>query len=218
MSDFAAARTSMVDCQIRPSDVTKYPIINAFLTIAREDFVPADRRSIAYVGEHVDLGSGRALLDSRTFAKMLDALNIGPEDNVLDLGIGLGYSTAVLAMMANFVVGVESNEELAAQAEANLTEASADNAYVVQGPLGQGAAKQGPYDAIVLQGAIEEFDETLVGQLKEGGRVCAIIAENGASSCQIGVKRGGKLSWRKDFDATAPLLEEFKAERPFTFA
>lgn len=218
MTDFSAARTAMVDCQVRPSDVTKYPIIDAFLSTPRENFVPADKRAVAYVGEHIALSQDRYLLDARTFAKMLDALNVTTDDNILDLGCGLGYSTAILAKMSNFVVGVETDAELAEQAEANLSDAGIDNAYVMAGSLPQGASKHGPYDAIVFQGMIEAFPATLASQLKEGARVCAVYAENGASACKIGINRNGDITWRADFDATAPLLSEFAAERPFTFA
>jgi len=100
MIDYAAARVAMVDRQVRPSDVTRYPIIAAMLDVPREDFVPEALRPVAYLGEHVPLAPGRVLLDPRVFAKLVDALVVEPNDLVLDLGCGLGYSTAVLARMA----------------------------------------------------------------------------------------------------------------------
>ncbi len=100
MLDNAANRTMMVDTQVRPSDVTKFPIIDAMLTVRREAFVPQSKRNVAYVGENIDIGVGRVVLEPRTFAKMLDALDIQRSDVVLDIGCGLGYSSAVLAHMA----------------------------------------------------------------------------------------------------------------------
>lgn len=100
MPDFAARRTMMVDTQVRPNDVTKFPVIEAMLTIPREDFVPASRRAVAYSGENLDIGKGRVLLEPRTLAKMVDALDIQPTEMVLDLGCGYGYSAAVIARMA----------------------------------------------------------------------------------------------------------------------
>ena len=118
MIDYAAAREAMVDRQVRTADVTLYPIIDAMLAVPREDFVPLELRPVAYLGEHVPLAPGRVLLDPRVFAKLLDALNVGPRDLVLDVGCGLGYSTAVLARMAEAVVALEADPAMAAEAEA----------------------------------------------------------------------------------------------------
>ena len=103
MIDFAQRRTMMVDTQVRPNDVTKFPIIEAMLAIPREVFVPGAQREAAYVGGNVEIAPGRVVLEARTLAKMLDALDIRPSDLVLDVGCGLGYSTAVIARMAEAV-------------------------------------------------------------------------------------------------------------------
>ena len=107
MTDFTNRRTLMVDTQVRPSDVTKFPIIEAMLHVRREVFVPDDKLEAAYAGENLPLGPGRVILEPRTFAKMLDGLAIEPTELVLDLGCGLGYSSAVLARLAEAVVAVE---------------------------------------------------------------------------------------------------------------
>ena len=114
MSEFATRRVMMVDTQVRPSDVTKFPIIDAMLSVPRETFVPDDKREVAYVGENLALAPGRVVLEARTLAKLLDALDVQPGDLVLDLGCGLGYSTAVIARLAETVVAVEEDEALAA--------------------------------------------------------------------------------------------------------
>ncbi len=106
MTDFSTRRLMMVDTQIRPSDVTKFPIIDALLAVPREVYVPRDRRETAYMSDNLPIGSGRVILEPRTFAKFLDALNIQPDEAVLDLGCGLGYSTAVIARLAEAVVAV----------------------------------------------------------------------------------------------------------------
>lgn len=215
MTDFAARRTMMVDTQVRPSDVTKYPIIEAMLSIPREAFVPADKREAAYVGEHVALGGGRVVIDPRTLAKMLDALDVQPTETVLDLGCGLGYSTAVIARMAEAVVAVEEDEAMAAEAQRILSSHGADNAAVVTGKLAQGAAKSGPYDVIVLQGAIEQLPEAIAAQLKEGGRVAALFMEGNLGVLRVGYKIDGRITWRQAFNASAPVLPGFAAHRAF---
>lgn len=218
MTDYNTARTAMVDCQIRPSDVTKYPIIEAFLTTPREAYVPSDDRSIAYAGEHIALDNGRVLLDARTFAKMLDAVNVQPNELVLDLGCGLGYSTAIIATMAEAVVAVESDTDMATTATNTLSEQSIDNAFVTTGDLTQGNAKNGPYDVIILQGSIDEVPATLTGQLKDGGRICAIFRDGSFGECRIGYKSHNKLSWRTVFNASAPLINGFESKPEFKFA
>lgn len=217
MTDFTAARTMMVDTQVRPADVTKFPIIHAMLTVPREEFVPRSRRDTAYVGENIDLGGSRVVLEPRTFAKMLDGLDVRPDDLVLDIGPAFGYSTAVLSRLAEAVVAVEEDATLAREAEQALSEWGADNAAIVEGPLAEGAPKHGPYDAIVVEGAVQRVPEGLLGQLKEGGRIACLFQESGLGVCRIGHCMDGHVSWRYAFNAGAPILPGFGAQRTFVF-
>lgn len=205
----------MVDTQIRPSDVTKFPIIDAMLSVPREAFVPDALREAAYVGENLDTGDGRTMLDPRTLAKMIDALEITPAHVILDIGCGLGYSTAVLARLGEFVVAVEDDAGRAADAQELLSEQGVDNAAVMEGPLNAGSAKSGPYDIIILQGAIEVLPDALTDQLREGGRVAAVFAEGALGVVRIGHKIDGAMNWRFAFNAGAPLLAGFEKSTAF---
>jgi len=216
MTDFTARRTMMVDTQIRPSDVTKFPIIEAMLSVPREEFVPADKIDSAYVEENVDLGGSRVVLEPRTLAKMLDALDIQADELVLDLGCGLGYSSAVMARMAEAVVAVEDDEARADEAQAALSRAGADNVAVHVGALAEGAAKHGPYDVVVLQGAAEHLPEAIIDQVKEGGRIAALLVEGALGTVKIGYKIDGVMSWRFAFNAGAPVLPGFERHQAFT--
>lgn len=206
----------MVDTQVRPSDVTKFPIIDALLGVAREDYVPDSKRDAAYIGENIDIGEGRVLLEARTLAKMLDAADVQPNDVVLDLGCGLGYSTAVLARLADFVVAVEDDAARAEEAQQILSANGVDNAAVFQGPLADGAAKNGPYDLIILQGAVETIPDGLLAQVKEGGRMVAIFAEGALGVVRVGRKIDGAMNWRMSFNAGAPVLDGFTKDAAFT--
>ncbi|QUJ75278.1 protein-L-isoaspartate O-methyltransferase [Sulfitobacter albidus] len=216
MTDFSARRTMMVDTQVRPSDVTKFPIIDAMLSVAREDFVPAARREAAYVGENLDLGQGRVVLEPRTLAKMLDTLAIGPEELVLDIGCGLGYSTAVIARLAQAVVAVEADEAYVREAQDALAASGVDNAVVQAGDMAAGAAEHGPYDVIVLQGGVMELPDALLDQLKEGGRIAALFMHDALGEVRVGHKRAGQISWRLAFNASAPVLPGFARARAFS--
>ena len=215
MTDYASRRTMMVDTQVRPSDVTKFPIIDAMLAVPREAFVPDGKREAAYVGENLDIGGGRVLLEPRTLAKMIDALDIQPGHVVLDVACGLGYSTAVLSRMCDFVVAIEDDEARAEEAQSILSGQGADNAAVMFGPLAEGAAKSGPYDVIILQGGAEQVPAAILGQLREGGRIAAVFAEGTLGVVRIGYKIDGVVNWRFSFNASAPVLKGFEKHRAF---
>ena len=216
MTDYTTRRTTMVDTQIRPSDVTKFPIIEAMLNVAREEFVPDRLREAAYVGENLDLGQGRVMLEPRTLAKMLDALDLQRSDLVLDLGCGLGYSAAVAARLAEAVVAVESDEAMADEAQAILSREGADNVIRHQAPLAEGAPQHGPYDAIMVQGGVTEVPEALIGQIKDGGRIACLFMHGALGVVRIGYWLDGKISWRDAFNASAPVLAGFEKQTEFS--
>ena len=211
MSDFQSRRITMVDTQVRPQDVTKFPIIAAMLAVPREDFVPQAAREAAYVGGNIPLGPRRVVLEARSLAKLLDALDIVPGEKVLCLGAGYGYGAAVLAEMGAQVVAVEEDATMAAAAATGLQ----GQAKVVQAALTKGAPLDGPYDVILVEGGAESFPATLEAQVKDGGRLAAIFMEGALGVARIGYKQYGHVTWRFGFNATAPVLPGFEAARGF---
>jgi protein-L-isoaspartate(D-aspartate) O-methyltransferase len=185
------------------------------LRVPREIYVPAAMRDVAYVGENVDLGGGRVVLDPRVLAKMLNALDVQPDEMVLDIGCGLGYSTAVLARLAEAVVAVEADAEMAADAETLLSGQAVDNAAVIGGALAAGCSKHGPFDAITIQGGIETLPDAIADQLNEGGRIAAIFMQGALGECRIGQKFNDRIVWRMAFNATAPVLAGFEKSPEF---
>ncbi len=216
MTDFSTRRTMMVDTQVRPSDVTKFPIIDAMLSVPREAFVPRALREAAYMGENLALGGTRVILEPRTLAKALDALDISGDEVVLDVGCALGYSTAVMSRMAELVVGVEEEDTMAQEAQSILLDHGADNAVVHHGPLTEGAAEHGPYDVIMVQGAVEHLPAALTDQLKEGGRIACLFMEGALGVVRIGYKIDSEITWRFSFNAGAPVLPGFEKHAAFT--
>ena len=205
----------MVDTQVRPNDVTSYPVIEAMLNVPREQFVPDSRRDVAYAGENLELAPGRVLLEPRTLGKMIDILDLQNSDLVLDIGCGFGYSAAVMARIAEAVVAVEDDADMANQAEARLAAQDVFNVAVVQGALNAGWAGQAPYDAILIEGAIEEIPVAITDQLNEGGRIIALFREGHLGVVKFGRKIDGRINWRFAFHAGAPVLPGFARRQGF---
>jgi len=215
VTDYKMRRQIMVDTQVRPSDVTKFPIIDALLNVPREKFVPDGKREAAYIGENLSIGLSRVILEPRTFAKLLDVLDIKNSELVLDIGSGFGYSSAVISRMAELVIAVEQDEVFASEAEEILSEVGADNVVVQVNKLEDGAPKHGPYDVIILQGGVEEIPLSILNQLKNGGRIGAIFIEEGLGTARIGYKLNNKVTWRYSFNAAVPILDGFRKQKDF---
>ncbi|MCC5991579.1 MAG: protein-L-isoaspartate O-methyltransferase [Rhodobacteraceae bacterium] len=216
MTDHSARRTMMVDTQVRPSDVTKFPIIKAMLHMPRELFVPDSLVEAAYTGEHLKVSDTRSLLDPRILAKLLDTLDVTDRELVLDIGCATGYSSALLARMAQAVVAVEEDDALADSAEQALHQVGAETVVIHKGKLTGGAPEHAPYDAMILQGGVEEFPQALVTQLREGGRVICLFMNGALGVARLGVRQGDHIAWRDVFNAAAPVLPGFERQAAFS--
>ncbi|KAA5804611.1 protein-L-isoaspartate O-methyltransferase [Alkalicaulis satelles] len=217
MFDFTQARLAMVNSQVRPSDVTDTRLQDAMAVVARERFVPKAQAARAYADAEIRLNNGRALLRPRDFSKLVQAAGVKPGDVVLDIACGLGYSTAVLARMAETVVGLEDDAALAAKAGDRLAEAGADNAVVVDGPLDKGVPGQGPFNVIVVNGAVSTVPEAWLDQLADGGRLAVIVREGEVGRARIYTRAGQAVGERAVFDAAPPYLPGFEPAPGFVF-
>lgn len=218
MADFKALRQTMVDTQLRTNKVTDANVLAAMGEIPREMFVPEDRASLSYIDEDIRIGKSRCMAEPMILARMIQAAEIGPEDVVLDVACGSGYSSAILGRIARAVVAVESDTELAVAASARLTKLGMDNVVVEMGPINAGWFDQAPYDVIMVNGSCGEMSEAILSQLAEGGRLCAIFRGPGRTGmAKLFVKSGGVVSNRGLFDANVPILPEFDLEEGFSF-
>ncbi len=219
MVDVATQRMNMVESQVLTSDVTDRRILRAMRELPRERFVPAPMTALAYMDEAVPVtpagADRRWLLAPRVLAKLLQLADIGDDNHVLDVGGATGYSAAVLAGMGKSVVALESNIKLAEQARANLAALALDNATVAVGELTAGWLDKAPYDAIVLQGAAATVPEALFDQLKDGGRLVAILLESGLGKATVWRRLGRSVDAWGAFDAAAPVLPGFERVRIF---
>lgn len=216
MTDAARQRTNMVESQVMTSDVTDRRVLLAMGDLPRERFVPEALAPLAYMDEAVPLtpaapgAERRWLMAPRVFAKLLQLADIGAEARVLDVGCATGYSAAVLGRIAKSVVALECDAALAQAARTTLAGLALDNVEVVEGPLVDGAADKGPFDAIVLQGAVSEAPSTLLDQLKDGGRLVAVMrTPGGLGKGMIWRRLGRSLDQWTSFDGAAPELPGF---------
>jgi len=220
--DFATARRMMVDGQVRTSDVTDPGLIAAMAEIPREKFVPAAKSDLAYLDLDVPVSDGdarksRRLLKPMVLAKLIQAGEIEPGDNVLDVACATGYSSAVLARLAASVVALEEDPALARTAEQVLTALGVKNVSVVTAPLVDGAAERGPYDVILLNGMSEILPEILCHQLKDGGRLVGVFNDGSTPRAMVYLSEREEVSGRAIFDAGAPLLPGFVRPPAFVF-
>lgn len=223
MADFADARATMIDSQLRTCDVTDKAVLGAMAMVPREQFVPAAKRALAYVDSDIEItapqgtGGARFLIKPMALAKLLQLARIESGDIVLDIGCGTGYSAAVLARMAGTVVAIESDPDLAAHASDALNAIEAANAAVVAAPLSGGLAKEGPFDVIVLEGAVDEIPAPLLDQLKDGGRLVAVVGRGGSGRAVVYTRSGDRFGEHFAFNASLPPLPGFQAAPAFVF-
>ena len=210
----------MVDGQVRVNDVTDAALISAMLQVPREKFVPQERATLAYIDEDLCVleASGvtpaRYLMEPMVLARMLQALEITPDATVLDVGGATGYSAAVLSRIAGRVVALEEDATLSASAKKLLRE---PNIEVVSAKASAGWPAGAPYDAILIGGAVEEIPSSLTAQLKDGGRLAAVIRKDSAAKAILYVKTGDHISSRRLFDAAIPPLPGFETAKAFVF-
>lgn len=217
-TEYSAARLNMVEGQIRPNKVTDQRVVDAFLAVPRDQFVPEGLRGVAYVDKSIPVTKSRYLLEPMVLARLLNDAKIESTDIVLDVGTSTGYSAAVIGRLAATVVALESDSELAAFANQAMQTQGVDNAAVMHGPLNAGWAKQAPYNVIIVQGAVAAVPPALLDQLAEGGRLLAVVLpESGQGVARLYLKNGGQVSSRILFDASAALLPGFEAKADFQF-
>ena len=205
-------RASMVASQLRTNGVTDLPLLDALGRVPREAFVPPQRASVAYIDRAVPLGGGRSLNPPMTTALLLNAADIEATSRVLIVGAATGYALALAASMSTDVTGVESDPALATQATANVP-----SARVIEGPLETGAAAHAPYDAIVIDGAVEFVPETLVAQLAPTGRLTVALLEGGVARLAVGRRGGTGFALSAFVDAESVVLPGFVRPREFVF-
>jgi len=218
MTGYETARTRMVESQLRPNKVTDKRLLDAFLTIHRELFVPEHLQAVAYVDEALPLGKGRYVMEPMVAARLLQAAAVERTDTALIVGAGTGYEAALVAVLARSVVALEEDPELARRAHAALVEHSIASVSLAEAPLPQGHRARAPYEVIFFCGAVAEVPTEIASQLADGGRLMAVVKSgSGMGHATLTTRIGGGLARRVLFDATTALLPGFFPKPAFAF-
>ncbi len=218
--DLNQARFNMIEQQIRPWEVLDPQVLELLSVVHREDFVPLAHKALAFVDMEIPLGSApnQVMLPPRVQARLLQDLAVQKTDKVLDIGTGSGFMAALLAHQAASVLSLEIDAGLAAQAQANLQKAGVSNVTVRTADGSQGAAADGPFDVILLNGSVAEVPAALLQQLTVGGRLAAIVGEEPMMRATL-ITRTSENSWTttEPWDCNAPRLSGFPELSRFQF-
>jgi len=179
--DVERARFNMVEQQIRPWEVLDQQVLDLLFQVRREEFVPPQYRSLAFVDMEIPLAdhatAGEKMLAPKLEARMLQELAVKPGDRILEVGTGSGYMTALLAKRGSHVYSVEIIPEFSAQAAARLKAHGITNVTLEAGDAARGWSKQAPYDVILLTGSVPVLADEFQRSLNPGGRLLAVVGE-----------------------------------------
>lgn len=220
MTDFLQTRINMVDGQIHPAGVVDPRILETFEKVPRELFVPERLQGVAYTDEDLDIGQGRYLLEPIIHAKMIQAVQLVETDVVLDIGVGSGYSSAILSPMVMTVIALEHNKRQMDKATKLWDRLDICNVALIEGELTEGVPDQAPYSLIIINGAVEMIPDNILDQIDVGGRLIAVIRASGQTSGQVTLfmkSSTGAVSSKIIFDANAPFLKGFEPKSRFKF-
>lgn len=219
MTDYDAARVKMIESQLRPNKVTDERVIDAFMRIRRELFVPEKLRGLAYLDDELPLGDGRYLMAPMVAARLLQAAMVGPKDTALVVGAGVGYEAALLSLLARSVVALEDDAELARIGRSALVDHRIASVGYVEAPPHLGYRQRSPYDVILFGGAIAEIPSEINGQLAEGGHLAVVLRPHSGvvGRASLITRTGEGLAQRVIFDAATRLLPGFVAKPGFLF-
>ncbi len=217
MIDYAAARHTMVENQLRPSRVEEPRVLDAMGSIPRELFVPAGLRGVAYSDEDIALGNGRHLIEPLVLARMLQSATVGPEDVALVVGCDTGYTAAVLGRLAATVFLLLDDDTGNAAVDGLMSELGVENVVVQAGDPASGLASQAPFDVILLAGSVRAVPQNLLAQLGEGGRLVAVVRDTHAGKLTLCRKVRGAIGRVTPFDADIPEILALRPRPAFVF-
>ena len=217
--DFKIARKNMVENQIRANKVTSLNVINAFLDVPREKFVPDALQEISYVDEDIQLSRNRFMMKPMILARLFQSLNLKGNENILHVGSNSGYGSAILSRMCSSVISLESDKKLFETSIHTFSNMGFDNVVPLHGSMENGVEKEAPFDIIFIEGSIETEPKSLFGQLNENGKLIAIIRPVNIKigKAKLFFKIRDEIGQENLFDAQVSKLSIFKSKTKFSF-
>ncbi len=218
MTDYDAARAHMIESQLRPNKVTDERVIDAFMRVRRELFVPEGLRGVAYVDDDLPIEHGRSLMQPMVAARLLQVIDPGAKESALVVGAGVGYEAALLSLLVRHVVALEEDAQLARIGRSALVDHRIASVTYVEAPPHLGYRQRAPYDVILFAGAVAAIPQEIEAQLAEHGRLAVVLRSHACvGRATLVTRTGGVLAQRVIFDAATPLLPGFGAKPAFVF-
>ena len=220
-TDLDIMKKNMIDGQFKPMGISNGRLIDAFLTVPREIFLSEENKLNSYSDGHTEIKEGRWLLSSLAIARLINTVNISPDDIVLEIGSTTGYATAILAHLAALVIGVEYDNELAKITEKNLGQISYDNTVIINKDHPLGYEKSAPYDKIFIFGAIPKILDNLLVQLSEYGSLVSVVKDSNSNNilgkAVVIQKNKEAFSISEIYEETLPMMVGFEEQEIFKF-
>ncbi|RLQ89466.1 protein-L-isoaspartate O-methyltransferase family protein [Notoacmeibacter ruber] len=214
---FTELRRKMVDGQLRTTAVTALPVLEAFLNVPREEFVPSRLRDLAYIDEDIEVAPARYLIEPGPLAKMVQLADVKASDVVLDLCCATGYSSAIMATIASSVIAIEPDEGLSETASERLSALGYDNVAVLNGNPENGCEDEAPFDVILIGGAVDYVPDAILKQLKPGGRLVTVEGHGNAANAVLYIGGNGVGGGRTAFNCAVKPVPGFRRQPGFVF-
>ena len=216
--DFEKARFNMVEQQIRPWDVLNTQVLDLLFHVKREEFVSDKQKTIAFVDTELPLPNGSRMLEPKMEARLVQELNLAPEDKVLEIGTGSGYLPALLASFSKHVYSLDIDPAMTALAKANLARANIHNVTLVTANGVDGLPTNAPFNAIVVGGSLPTLPEALTSQLAVGGRLLVVLGDAPSMSLTL-IERESETGLRttKLFETVLTPLQDVEQPERFAF-
>ena len=207
----------MVNGQIKPINGMTEKLVAIFKFLNRGDFMPAEFKDSAYIEKNLTLSDHRVILKPELVAKIAMYIDLKVNENVLVLGSTTGYLTAVLSLIAETVIVVEEDDNFLKSSERVTKEHSLNNIIYINKSISNGCIEQSPFNAIIIEGAVNHVPQKLLNQLEDEGRLFAILSKNGLCNAKILTRKGAMFQSKQLFPCSLPVLSPFKDKNIFSF-
>jgi len=214
--NFEQARFNMVEQQVRTWEVLDKRVLALFEKIHREDFVPVRYRKMAFADLAIPLDQGESMMKPVIEGRMLQALELQPDETVLEIGTGSGFITACLAQLAKGVVTVDIHEQFSSSAAARLKEKEIHNVEFETGDVLTGWQPEQAHDVVVVTGSVPDIPEHFLGWVNPGGRMFVVTGESPAMEARL-LTRLNATEWREESLFETDLARLNNAEKAAEF-